>query len=210
MLNSFNCWFKSLSSILCSIYCLAIFTPIGNYQLFSQENNQDNKPKIIFNKNAQKLSNDQMISNTDSTKGKIIFSKDILVKSELITLRSSREFQKNNNKYLIGEKGFNLKNEMVNNELSKSLVDQAYNKQSSGTALMVIGGAIMLAGYILPSTWVELDEQQSGNYVKTWYWLPGVTIGCIIGGIGLSKRSSLTKDLQKAVDKYNEDFVEKE
>lgn len=174
-------------------------TILGQISLIGQE-------KIIFN-NSQQLDT-STIQMLDTTKPKIIFKNSISDDSENIELLSSGQFSYRGEIHSIGDDGVNLKKVMSQNPKAIEMLESAYSKRSTGALLMIVGGITIVAGYILPTTWVKLDEHKSGSYIETWYWFPGVTLGAIVAGIGYSHHTSLTGNLKKAVDFYNQSLVQ--
>lgn len=174
-------------------------TILGSITLIGQE-------KIIFNNSHEKDTSTTQIS--DTNKQKIIFQKNINDSNDNIELLSSEQFRYRGEMYLIGDDGFNLKSAMSQNPKAVEMVEKAYSKRSTGTILMIVGSITVVAGYILPTTWVKLDENKSGSYIETWYWFPGVTLGAVVGGIGYSNYSSLTGKLKEAVEFYNQSIIQ--
>lgn len=187
------------SSFLIIITTYLVVTILGSITLIGQE-------KIIFKNSQQQDSS--IIQIPDTNKQKIIFKKSINDNSENIELLSSEQFRYRGEMHLIGDDGFNIKKVMSQNPKAVEMVENAYSKRSTGTILMIVGGITVVAGYILPTTWVKLDENKSGSYIETWYWFPGVTLGAVLGGIGYSNYSSLTGKLKEAVDFYNRSLIQ--
>ena len=107
---------------------------------------------------------------------------------------------------MVGKKGEYLIQAMGSNQRAIGMVNEAYKAKETGTLLMGLGVATALVTLALLPT-VELGSTESGEYVTTYYWLPFITIGGIIGGIGYVKYNSVEKKLDEAVKMYNEDLV---
>jgi len=197
---------KIFSILLLLLFTLLFFSST----LFSQVDTAKQaeiKPKIIFKNEPVSDSLNTILQGADSAKPKIIFNKNEAFQAGRIEMFSSEQFIVNGVTYIIGDDGINLKSAMTDNPEAVKMVESAYNRRSTGTALMIAGGAIAIAGYILPSTWVKLDEDKHQTYVQTWYWFPGVTAGVIVGGIGYVQHSSLTGRIRDAIDYYNQSLL---
>lgn len=196
---------------LLSFVLLITFTSffMGPTNLFSQqqkelEEQEKKNPKIIFKK---PISDSTKISTSaDTSKGKIIFKKSYFSKEDEIRLISCEKFELYGEVKMVGEKGKFLIQAMGNNHRSIKMVNQAYKTKENGKVLMGLGVVATLAT-LLTIPYVEVGKAKSGGYVTTYYWLPCITIGSIIGGIGYSKYNSLEKKLDEAVRKYNEDLI---
>jgi len=167
----------------------------------------DSKPRIIFKNQSTPDTAGIHSSQSDSGKLKIIFRNQNAVRAGRIEIISSEQFKVNGEIYTLGESGISLKRAMAANPRASGMVESAYGKRGTGTALMVAGVAIAVAGYFLPSTWVKLNEEKHQTYSETWYWFPGVTAGVIVGGIGYVQYSSLTSRLKDAIDYYNRELL---
>ncbi len=193
--KEFNINFTKKISFPIIVTIYLVVTILGSLSLIGQD-------KIIFNDSQQKDTSTYQVS--DTNKQKIIFQKNINDSNDNIELLSSEQFRYRGEMHSVGNDGVNIKKAMSQNLKAVEMVENAYRKRSTGTILMIVGGITVVAGYVLPTTWVKLDEHKSGSYIETWYWFPGVTLGAVIGGIGYSKHSSLTGNLNKAVDFYKQ------
>jgi hypothetical protein len=195
--------FRPVAVILIFFYLDLIVVPlIPNNTLLAQDVNKKIEDKSFSNSFCF------LLAAQDTTKQKIIFKPKEQSDQFKIELLSSSQFKHFGETNFIGEKGINLKKSMGNNFESISMVDKAYRKKGLGKSLIIAGGVVALVGLVLPSTWVNVHEEESESYIKTWYWLPGFSIGAIIAGIGFNAHGSLTKDLKKAINVYNESLIE--
>ncbi|MDI6804568.1 MAG: hypothetical protein QME58_12115 [Bacteroidota bacterium] len=197
--KEFTVFSSKMSSFPIIITTYLVVTILGWSTLIGQE-------KISFNNSQAKDTSISQIP--DTNKQKIIFKKSINDNSEKIELLSSQQFRYRGEMHPVGDDGFNLKKVMSLNPKAVEMVENAYSKRSTGTILMIVGGITVVAGYILPTTWVKLDENEKGSYIETWYWFPGVTLGAVVAGIGYSNHTSLTGNMKKAVDFYNQSLVQ--
>lgn len=165
-----------------------------------KEEQEEKKPKIIFEKSTHADSVVIQSSKSDSTRQKIRFKKSVLAKKNEIELLSSKQFIFQGETCSIGDKGINLKKAMGQNLESIAMVDKSYQKNSAGKTLMVLGGFVMVAGYLAP---LQIAETET----TIWYWFPGVTLGGIIAGVGFSQQGSLTRDLRNSVAVYNDSLI---
>ena len=163
-----------------------------------------NKPKIIFNNEKVEInSTSNSIPAKDSTKvAKIIFKQNLKLDSQLIELLSEHQYKIGGHDFMVGDNGDNLKQSMGNKLEAIRKVDHAYSKRKTGLALMILGGVVAVVGIAATSTWVT-HEEDNGAYRTTYYWIPGITIGAILGGIGYVSYTSVHKNLREAVDFYN-------
>lgn len=190
-------------AFLSALFIFGLFSLTISVNLLhaQEEEKKDVQPKIIFKKSLQPDSLQSQLKGPDTTCQKVIFKKSALLKSEKIELLSSKQFKLHDETRMIGDKGMNLKKAMGQNPEAVALVDKAYQKHSKGKALMVLGGVVMVVGYAAPLLIAQSET-------TTGYWSPGVTAGAIIAGVGLSKQSGLTKNLQNAVKAYNDRLAE--
>lgn len=188
---------------------LFINLSISSSNVFSQQQNETKpkkeiKPKIIFeNQGSDTIKSSSL---QDTTKSKIIFKNSYFMKKDELKLISSKKFEFKGEEKMVGDKGEYLIEAMGSNQRAISMVNEAYKTKENGKLLMVLGVAAALVTLaIIPA--VELGSTESGGYVTTYYWLPFITVGCIVGGIGYSKYNSVEKKLDEAVKIYNEDLV---
>jgi hypothetical protein len=154
------------------------------------------QPKIIFKNDSLRA----IKTATDSTRAKIIFKSTGATPSNRIELVSSKEFRFMGETQPLGLKGANLKKAMGQNTQALAIIDKAYQKQGSGKVLVGVGAAVAVAGFLAP---LQLSETSTTSY----YWFPGVTVGTIIGGIGIKQQGALTKDLRTAVELHNASLI---
>lgn len=199
--------FHRLMSILLSILFIRFF--FNTSKIFAQEQEQPLnkellKPKVIFNN--QVPDSTVNFKSTDTTKAKVIFNKSFFLRKDAIRLISSTQFELHGEERMVGDRGQFLIEAMNKNQRAIDGVHQAYKTKDTGTTLMVLAGVGFVVGLLTIPT-VELGQEQSGNTVTTYYWLPPVTIAAILGGIGYAKHSSLEKKLDDAVKIYNDDLI---
>jgi hypothetical protein len=169
----------------------------GAEKLCAQETPEEKpQPKIIFKNDSLRA----IKTATDSTRAKIIFKSTGATPSNRIELVSSKEFRFMGETQPLGLKGANLKKAMGQNTQALAIIDKAYQKQGSGKVLVGVGAAIAVAGFLAP---LQLSETSTTSY----YWFPGVTVGTIIGGIGIKQQGALTKDLRTAVELHNASLI---
>ena len=192
---------RIISSFLL-IFLINLF--ISSTLVFSQQQTKKEiKPKIIF---KQQSADTTKSSLQDTTKSKIVFTNSFFAKKNELKLISSKKFEFRSEEKMVGKKGEYLIQAMGSNQRAIGMVNEAYKAKETGTLLMGLGVATALVTLALLPT-VELGSTESGEYVTTYYWLPFITIGGIIGGIGYVKYNSVEKKLDEAVKMYNEDLV---
>ncbi|TAK54775.1 MAG: hypothetical protein EPO24_12810 [Bacteroidetes bacterium] len=185
--------------VLCSMHVYAQGDSTGNQE--------SGKPKIIFKAEPGQHNISPSQIRSDSSKPKIIFQDNAALDSRKIILQSSEYYQMDGQTYPVGEDGVNLKMAMQSNPEAVEKVASAYRKRTTGTVLMVLGGGLAVAGVVVSSTHVTVSEQTSGNTTYSVVWLPLVTAGVIVGGIGYVNHSALGSNLQEAVQLYNDSLT---
>jgi len=167
-------------------------------RLCAQETPEEKaKPKIIFKSDSLGA----IKKGADSTRAKIIFKSSPVAPSNRIELVSSKEFRFMGETQVIGPRGGNLKKAIGQNAPALAIIDKAYQKQSTGKVLVGVGIVVAVAGFLAP---LQLSETST----TTYYWFPGVTVGTIIGGIGIKQQGALTKDLRAAVELHNANLTQ--
>lgn len=201
------------NNLLITGVCLIIILLSGSRISYAQDSTQAasvKKPVITFHNSAD-TARVQSVRAGDSLqasaagqteKPKVIFTKSLQLDEKKIELISTDYFNFGGEKRSVGDDGAGLKRAMGINSEAADLVDRAYSKRTTGAVLMGIGGAIAVVGLVLQSSHVQLSSS-SGNNTATVYWMPGVTIGTIVGAIGYIQYSSLRRNLYEAVDFYN-------
>jgi len=165
----------------------------GAESLDAQETPEEKaKPRIIFKSDSL----GGIKKGADSTRAKIIFKTSGAASSNRIELVSSKEFRFMGETQALGPRGGNLKKAIGQNAQALAIIDKAYQKQSTGKILVGVGVVVAVAGFLAP---LQLSETST----TTYYWFPGVTVGTIIGGIGIKQQGALTKDLRAAVELHN-------
>ncbi|MGE5682091.1 MAG: hypothetical protein ACM34K_14580 [Bacillota bacterium] len=209
--------FRSLSLFVPGLFAFFfISTAVLSGQDSTKISDAVKKPRIIFNSSevSQKdslakspVQEPSAIADSANmglqSKPKITFKKNLILDENKIELISEDRFRFGSSESLVGQSGEELKKAMGKNFEAVAMVDGAYSKKSVGAVLMGIGGAVAIASIALQSTWVKQEEQQHGNVTVTRYWIPGITIGAIIGAIGYVQFSSLKRNLNEAVEYYN-------
>jgi hypothetical protein len=161
--------------------------------LHAQETPEEKaKPKIISKSDSLAA----IKKGVDSTHAKIIFKTSGSASSHQIEVLSSKEFRFMGETRALGPKGENLKKAIGQDGQALAMIDKAYQKQSSGKVLVGVGVVIAVAGFLAP---LQLAETST----TTYYWFPGVTVGAVIGGVGLKQQGELVKDLRAAVKMHN-------
>lgn len=199
-------FYRLLSFVLLILYTSFFIVPTN---LFSQQKKETTeqekkKSKIIFN---EQISDSIRVStSTDTSKSNIIFKKSYFLKRDKIRLISTEKFELYGEEKMIGNKGKFLIQAIGNNQRAIDMVNQAYKIREKGNVFMVLAGVGVFVG-LLTIPYVEVGQTRSGNYITTYFWIPPITIGGILGGIGYSKYNSLEKNLDNAIKVYNEDLI---
>lgn len=166
-------------------------------------------PRIIFKDTAPVDTTKISVpaATVDSTGAAVIFKKEP-ARDDIITLISSDQFRFHEKVSDVGDGGELLKKAMGNNKRAIDMVDAAYSSRSLGTLLMILGGITIIIGIVtIPTTKVDLGSTSDGSYQVSYFWLPLVTLGTLIGGFGWIKHSGLSKNLREAVQTYNDDLL---
>ena len=193
-----------------SVFLITLFFNLVIGSTFASAQ-QKNTQALLNNSTANNMSTIQIPDSTkihffqDQQKAKIIFNEEYFEKKIELKLISSSKFEVEGETKLVGQKGINLKAAMGENTNAIALVDDAYRVRESGMLLMGLGVAAALVTFLVAPA-VEIGETESGYYTTTYYWLPFVTVGCVLGGLGLAKYNSLERRLSVAVLTYNDDL----
>lgn len=190
------------------IYLYLFINPSQSYCQQDSDSTQTEKrkPRIIF-KNQQNESLNVLPS--DSTKANIIFKKSYYLKQGKINLLNEDKFQLYDEEKFVGDEGEFLIEAFGSNQRAIDQVNEAYRIKDQGNLFMILAGVGVIIG-LATIPMVKIGESNSGHYTTTYYWLPPVTIGTILGGIGYAKYTSLESNLDKAVKMYNDDLSDQE
>ncbi|MBU8922661.1 MAG: hypothetical protein KOO63_12655 [Bacteroidales bacterium] len=184
------------------LMCFTFSVNLSAQQTSEKESDKSTKKKIVFQKDTGSTAADSLKALKES---RIIFKKNTYSQTDVLKLVTTKTFEKGGQRKDIGENGQNIILAMGDNQEAIDMVNGAYKTRKSGKALMVVGVIAALATLIaLPV--VELGEQDSDSYTTTYYFLPFVAVGTILGGIGFTKYHSLEGNLHKAVKVYNKDL----